>query len=156
MRGLNNRHGFTLIEVVVTIIVSSILAVLLMQVMKGHSYRSYWPLIKTSQDLALRRIMENITADYRGLLISDLQPLVTLQNRINAGGNPPNGYWSGQTYAASIQIVQNSCLDDIHRDDILPAGEIRVGNSNCKHPDDTLLKVTLAYDGEALTALFSR
>jgi len=156
MRELKNHHGFTLIEVVVTIIVSAILAVLLMQVMKGHTYRSYWPLIKMDQDLALRRIMENITADYRSLLISDLHPLVTLQNRINAGGTPPDGYWSGQTYTSSIQIVQNSCLDDIHRDDMSPAGEIRVGNANCKHPDDTLLKVTLAYDGEALTALFSR
>ncbi len=155
-RELNNHQGFTLIEVVVAIIVSAILAVMLMQVMKGHAYRSYWPLMKMDQDLALRRIMENITADYRGLLISDLRPLVTLQARINAGGTPPGGYWSGQTYTSSIQIVHNNCLDDIHRDDGSPAGEIRAGNGNCKHPDDTLLKVTLAYDGEAMTALFSR
>jgi len=126
-----------------------------MQVMKGHSYRSYWPLKKLDQDLILRQIVENITADYRGLLISDLQPLITLQNKITNGGNPPGGYWSGQTYASSIQIVENSCLDDIHKDDTPPAGEVRAGNSDCL-PQDTLLKVTLAYDGESLTMLFSR
>jgi len=103
----------------------------------------------------LRQIVENITADYRGLLISDLQPLITLQNKITNGGNPPGGYWSGQTYASSIQIVENSCLDDIHKDDTPPAGEVRAGNSDCL-PQDTLLKVTLAYDGESLTMLFSR
>ncbi len=155
MRGLKNHQGFTLIEVVVTIIVSAILAVLLMQVMKGTSYRSYWPLEKMEQDLILRQIMENVTADYRSLLISDLQPLVTLQDKISNGGNPPDGYWSGQTYTPSIQIVHNGCLDDIHKDGTPPAGEVRAGNSDCL-PQDTLLKVTLAYDGETLTTLFSR
>jgi len=154
-RGLKDQQGFTLIEVIVTIIVSAILAVLLMQVMKGHSYRSYWPLEKLDQDLILRQIMENVTADYRSLLISDLQPLVALQNKIKNGGNPPDGYWSGQTYTSSIQIIHNDCLDDIRKDDMPPTGEIRAGNSGCL-PQDTILKVTLAYDGEALTTLFSR
>ncbi len=149
---LKGHRGFTLIEVVVTIIVSAILAVLLMQVMRGHNYRSYWPLVKIDQDLALRQIMENITADHRSLLITDPQPLIALQGKITTGG-----YWSGQTYSSSIQIVDNRCLDDIRKDNALPSGEYRdpIKTDSCQH-EDTLLKVTLAFDGEALTALFSR
>ena len=150
MAKLKGQAGFTLIEVVATIIVSAILAVLLMQVMTGSNYRSYWPLVKIDQDLVLRQIMENITADYRSLLITEQTPLVRLQEKIANGD-----YWSAQSFASSIQIVQNSCLDDIHKDDILPKGEIRAGNSDCL-PQDMFLKATLAYDGEALTALFTR
>jgi prepilin-type N-terminal cleavage/methylation domain-containing protein len=156
MYHFKNHSGFTLIEVIVTIIVSSILAVLLMQVMKGHSDRSWWPLMKTSEGLALREVIENISADYRSLLISDPTPLVTLQTRIDGGAAGPNGYWFDKPYSTAIQILENRCLDEINKDDDPSPGEIRFGGTGCSHPADTLLKVTLAYDTQSLTAVFSR
>ena len=148
MAQLHNHRGFTLVEVIVTIIVSSILAVLLMQVMKGHISRSIWPLEKMDEGLALHDVMDQITADYRRLLISDLQPIVALQAKIDAGG-APGGYWSGQPHAASMQVVDNYCLD------LNKSGESNA-HQNCVHPTDHLLKVTLSNGTQSMTALFSR
>jgi prepilin-type N-terminal cleavage/methylation domain-containing protein len=142
---MNRQHkgqmGFTLLEVMVTILISSILAVLLMQVMRGHITRSIWPLEKIDEALALHAIMDQITADYRNLLMTDQQPLVTLQDRINA-----EGYWSEPL---QVSIVDNYCLD------LDKSGEVRT-NDNCVHPVDTLLKVTIEYGPQSLTSLFSR
>lgn len=154
MRRSNNSYGFTLIEVIVTIVVSAIFAVMLMQFMQGHSWRSYQPLIKMDEGLILRQTMEQISADYRNLLISNPQPLVTLQNRIRNGAIPPNGYWSGQSYTAAINVINNYCLE-LNEDGMAPAGEFNI-QSNCNHPADTLLKVTISYDQQSLTALFAR
>ena len=154
MHPLKQCRGFTLIEVIVTIVVSAVLAVMLMQMMQGHTWRSYWPITKLDQGLIIREAMEQISADYRNLLISDAQPLVTLQNRIQNGANPPNGYWFGQPYSAAIAVVDNYCFD-MNRDDEVPPGEHNI-HSTCSHPEDTLLKVTLSYDNQSLTAIFAR
>ncbi len=148
IRQVDNHQGFTLIEVIVTIIVSSILAVLLTQVMKGHISRSIWPLEKMDEGLALHDVMDRITADYRRLLISDQQPLVALQNQINAGG-APGGYWFGLPYATSMQIVDSYCFD------LDQTGESNA-HQDCIHPADTLLKITLSNGAQSMTALFSR
>ena len=148
-RHLKSQSGFTLIEVIVTIVVSAILAVLLIQVMQGHNERSLWPLQKTNEGLFLDQVMENISADYRAFLLTQANPLETLRSQI-AGGS----YWpSGST----IQIVENRCLADIRKDDDASPGEDHLGGDACTTaPNDRLLKVTLAYDGQSLTALFAR
>ncbi|MEJ2155584.1 MAG: type II secretion system protein [Desulfobacteraceae bacterium] len=152
----NDHRGFTLVEVIVTIIISAILAVLLMQIMKGHSWRSRWPMIKLEQGFALREVMEKISADHRRLIISDPTPLVTLQNRIANGGNPPNGYWSGQTYSAKLSVDDNYCLD-LNPDSAPSPGEQNI-QQICDHQpgQDLILKVTISYEGQSLTTLFTR
>ena len=142
------QSGFTLVEVIVTIIISSILAVLLVQVMRGHITRSIWPMMQMEERLALQRIMDRVTADYRNLLISDSQPLVTLQSQINSG-SAPGGYWHGSPFATGIQILANDCLD------LDSSGESNL-HRPCAHPVDTLLKVTLKHEKQQLTALFAR
>jgi len=151
-----DQSGFTLIEVIVTIIVSAILAVMLAQIMRGHSWRSFWPMVKLDQGLALREVMEKISADHRHLIISDPTPLVTLQSRINNGGTPPNGYWSGQPYAADISVDDNYCLE-LDSDSAPTPGE-RTIQQICRHlpGQDFILKVTLSYEEQSLTALFTR
>ena len=149
----NNHSGFTLIEVIVTLIVSSILAVLLIQVMQGHNERSLWPVVKTKEGLFLDQVMENISADYRALLLSETSPIMELQRRIN--NNATDGrYWSS---VWPIQIVDNKCLADIHKDnDVSPGEENQPGGDACNASNDRLLKVTLSYNGQSLTALFAR
>ena len=125
----------------------AILAVLLIQVMQGHNERSWWPLVKIDEGLSLDDVMEKVSADYRALLLSDETPLASLQGRINGGD-----YWSG----IAIHIVENRCLADIHKDDDASPGEDHSAGDACTAPNDRLLKVTLAYDGQSLTALFAR
>jgi hypothetical protein len=91
--------------------------------------------------LALHGIMDQISADYRNLLMTDQQPLVTLQNRITA-----EAYWSE---LPQVAIVDNYCLD------LDKSGENRT-NDNCVHPNDTMLKVTIAHGPQSLTSLFTR
>lgn len=148
MQRLKKKHGFTLIEILVTIIVSAILAVMLMQIMQGHARRSFWPLTKLIQGLALQEVMERISADHRSLVISAEEPLVELQKRISNGD-----YWNGQSYSSDISVDDNDCLN-LNKDSTIPAGEDNV-HRPCD-PVDTLLKVTISYDGQSLTALFAR
>lgn len=153
---LDDHRGFTLVEVIVTIIVSAILAVMLMQIMRGHSWRSHWPMIKLDQGLALREVMEKISADHRSLLISNPTPLVTLQNRINNGGNAPDGYWYGQPYSSGLSVDDNYCLE-LDPDAAPSPGEKNI-QATCHHlaDQDLILKVSISYDGQSLTALFTR
>lgn len=150
MRRLGNSKGFTLLEVLVTIIVSAILAVLLMQFMSGHAWRSYWPLVKLNQGFELQGAMEKISADYRSLLINDLQPLVTLQGNIGRGD-----YFSG----LPINVEESYCFDDLNSDDAASPGEQDASVTGiCRHVpnEDLILKVTISYDGQSITALFTR
>lgn len=156
MLKLDGNNGFTLLEVIVTIIVSAILAVLLTQMMKGSSWRSRWPMIKLNQGLALREVMEIISADHRRLIISDPTPLVTLQSKITNGGNPPNGYWAGQPYGAALSVDENYCLE-LDSDSSPSPGEQNIKQVCGQLPgQDLILKVTISYDGQSLTALFTR
>lgn len=154
----NKDHsGFTLIEVIVTIVVSAILAVMLAQIMRGHSWRSHWPIVKLDQGLALREVMEKVSADHRHLIISDPTPLVTLQSRVENGGAPPDGYWAGQPYASDILVDDNYCLE-LESDSAPSPGEKRSPYLTCRHlsGQDLILKVTISYEDQSLTALFTR
>ncbi len=141
-----NSRGFTLLEILLTFIMTSILAVVLMQVVNGHTGRSYWPLQVFDQRLALQEAMEDISADYRRLLMTDATPLVSLQNNINSGS-----YWPNTT---PIQVDACYCLDLVEnaQDDW---GETNPHNA-CTHPADTILKVTISHNNQSLTTLFTR
>lgn len=145
---LRVADGFTLIEILVTIIISAILAVVLTQVMSGQSQRSYRPIQVTEETLLLKQAMENITADHARLLRYDPTPLMTLQRRLkNEGGS---GYWEGDV---SIQVVENYCFS-LGEDGGPAPGES--GAAAICGPEDTLLKLTLSLENQSLTALFTR
>lgn len=152
----NENSGFTLVEVIVTIIVAAILAVMLAQIMRGHTWRSRWPMVKLDQGLALQEVMEKISADHRRLIISDPTPLVTLQDRINNGGNPPEGYWFGHPYGEALMVDDSYCLELDPNSAAIP-GEKNL-QPTCRHlpGQDLILKVTISHEGQSLTALFTR
>jgi prepilin-type N-terminal cleavage/methylation domain-containing protein len=137
----NDQHGFTLIEIVATIVVSAVLAVVIVQIVGGYTYRSYRPLQVINENLALQEVMDNISADYRNLLMTSATPLMTLQQTIN-----------GDTYfntPVPVEPAFNQCIEidpDTHSETGL-------------EPDDcNILKVTLRIQGtqHRLTALFTR
>lgn len=144
---MRNNGGFTLIEIIVTIIISAVLAVILAQVMSNRTWRSYEPLQYMNRGLALREVMEDITSDHRALLQSDPSPLQTLQSNIEAGA-----YWATKPFGDSIQTSSNYCLN-LEQDGHIDAGESDKASCNV---GDTILKVTLAYGPQTLTALFTQ
>lgn len=141
------QRGFTLLEILVTIIVASIIAVLLLQVMGGHSWRSFQPLQAFNRSMALQETMAKIASHYRDLLISDNTPLVTLQSNIENGD-----YWSGQSYAGDMQ-TETFC---INFNEDAPRTWSDTKTSDTCSSSDTILRVTLRYNDQSLTTLFTR
>lgn len=141
------RRGFTLLEILVTIIIASIIAVLLMQFMGGHSWRSFRPLQAFYRSMALQETMSNIASHYRDLLISDETPLVTLQSKIDNGD-----YWSEQSYASEME-TETFCID-FNED--APRTWSDTKTSDTCSSSDTILRVTLTYNDQSLTTLFTR
>ena len=141
------QRGFTLLEILLTIIIASIIAVLLMQFLGGHSWRSFKPLQAFNRSLALQETMSNISSHYRDLLISDNTPLVTLQRNIEDGD-----YWSGQSYASDMQ-TETFC---INFNEEAPRTWRDTKTSDTCSSSDTILRVTLTYNDQSLTTLFTR
>jgi len=142
-------QGFTLLEILVTIIISAILAVILVQVMSNQPGRSFRVVDAYNDSLALKTAMENITADYRQLIQTNPTPLIRLQDNLN-GRNEFVGYWD----PAKPVSTTNYCLDLTQ-----PANEPPGLEESNQHDDctmtDTILKVKLQLNGQNLVALFT-
>ncbi|WP_054031452.1 type II secretion system protein [Desulfatitalea tepidiphila] len=151
---IRNQRGFTLLEIIVTIIISAVLATILAEVMSGQTWRSYQPVQVIEENLALRAVMDNVTSDYRASLKArseDATRLITLQDRIRTSGY----YWDASdpyTNGVSLEAKATCIAFDTNNNEDPTAAE-----ENCDLAD-TLLKVTLSVAGtqHQLTALFSR
>lgn len=145
--------GFTLIEVIIAITVSAVLAVILVQFFSLHTARSWQPIQNLNQGLSLQGAMDKISSDYRNLLVTEPQPLVRLQQKIVNGSD--SNYWHAST---NIQVVVNECIEFVGG-----AGTWTESTTNatCQHTSnagtsDTLLKVTLSLGDQTLTSIFAR
>jgi prepilin-type N-terminal cleavage/methylation domain-containing protein len=139
---VDHQSGFTLVEIIVTLIVGSILGVLLMQVMGTSIERSTRPLVNEQQELGLAQIMENMTADYKGLLLNDATPLATFNDRVRDGNveGTSDPYYGAYTATLKFLTFTNGVEDGVA----------------CSGSDCRVLKVTLTRSGQSLTALFTR
>ena len=133
-----DNNGFTLIEVIVTIIISAIASVLLMQFMGGNMERSLAPLLRVDDSYRLTAAMENITAHYKRLLLTDATPLDTLDSDIRNGNVVSNTPYFGEYDATTPRYVEFS-------------GGVEASCSvNCR-----ILRVDLQQGEHRLTALFT-
>ena len=131
-----NQKGFTLVEIIITILVASILGLIFVQFMGTSMTGSVEPVIRVQNTLTIQGVMEKITADYK----QDATPLDTLKTQI---GDKDDVVEDG-TYG-SYKVVYN---DYITFDS--SGNEVAGG--------DRILKVTIAdVNGEQrLTALFTK
>ncbi len=127
IKGRMGQKGVTLLEVIVTLVVSSIFAIMVMQYMGSSMLRSADPLIMAQDSASLTATMEKITADYKWLHTDDnLTVLANLKTRIedgiyNTGGttvvneyvkfvyvDPPNGegYYEEEPDTVDLQILK--------------------------------------------------
>jgi prepilin-type N-terminal cleavage/methylation domain-containing protein len=146
---MHGRKGFTLIEIIVGIVVSAILAVLLSQIVGAMTTRSYWAVQRIDEKLVLQEAMNNICADHRNLLITDTNPLITLQGRIAAGY-----YWTAPFSTRALQTATNQCIEFNAGTEVSDPDLVYKACNGA----DTILKVTLQVQGggQRLTALFTR
>jgi len=131
----SDSSGFTLIEIIVTLTVTAILSVMLVQFMGTSLSRSAEPLRSTQEGMALQSIFENMNADYKQLLLTGDTPLATFKTRVETAG------FYG-TYA--LPDCKYVLFDGNHLE--VP----------CNTPDCRILKVTISIGDHALTSLFTR
>jgi len=140
-----SQRGFTLIEIIVTIVVAAALSVMFLQVMSTNLTGSVEPLMGVKDSLSLGQVVEKITVDYNKLIMEDTTPLATLKSRIGDQGDEViNGAYGTYTVTFNDYIIFN----DNNGDGIYEEGPD--GGSGGYE----LLKVTVSIGTQALTSLF--
>jgi prepilin-type N-terminal cleavage/methylation domain-containing protein len=105
--------GFTLIEVIVTLIIASILAAMMVSFMGTTMAGSVQPLVRVQQTNTAGQVMENITTDYNKLTSDDSDngtsiALSTLQTRVQAGATDNSYYGAFYTIGHNDFVTLNS------------------------------------------------
>jgi len=139
---LTKNQGFTLLEVVITLIVGSILGAILVQFMGTSMKNSFEPVIMVQDGCGVYEIMEKMNADYKmRLLTSTVNPLDEFKTVVENGWNIANTPYFGSYTVVTKYITFN------------------IGNVENAAPDPSsdprVLKVIITHGGQSLTALFT-
>lgn len=141
---MKDGRGFTLLEVIISLIMASILGVMLVSFMGSTVVQSANPVLLVQNGAYLNQIMENMGADYKYLANTSpsMTFLPTLSSNIGAEG-------TSQTYYADpshpYTVVDNHRIS-------FPSG-----NPVTEQTDSAgkTLKVTIKYRTLSVTALFT-
>ena len=126
-----HQSGFTIIEIIVTLIVASILGTTLVQFMGSNLSASAENVSLVQEGLQLHEVMENITRDYRDWIQTSPDDLISVfAAAVNAA------------YADSIVAAETGIIDV----DPVPAND----------DDIEILRVTIADGSQTMMALFTR
>ncbi|MDI9570434.1 MAG: prepilin-type N-terminal cleavage/methylation domain-containing protein [Pseudomonadota bacterium] len=137
-RQKSDNRGFTLLEIIITLIIAAIVGSMLIPYIGTNLTRSSMVVVSVQQQQQLVQVMENITADYKRLQIADASPLSTLVSRVGpAGSNQDNSY-------GKYSVVVNRRIS------------FTTGNPATEQEDANgkMQKITISYQGQNLTALF--
>lgn len=135
-----DKHGFTILEVVVTFIVASILGAIFLQLMGTSMQQSYQPIQMVQQGFSVNEIMEKMNAQYRKrLLTSTVNPLDDFKTDVENGNVISNDPYFGD-YTYQTQYIMFSGGNEVA--DI--------------SPDPRILKVTITHGDQRLSAIFTR
>lgn len=130
--------GFTLIEVVITLVVVSVLITMVYTFFGSSFTNSAAPITRMGDSLKLQTVIENITADYLASA-KTIAALATLKTSTGAEGSVQNNNYGQYT------VVDNHYIKFVSNAEALTSGADPLN----------LLKVTLKYSsGETLTALY--
>ena len=140
----NKQSGFTLIEIILTLVIAAVVGAGLVQYLGSSLTKSSVPIQRLRQAYDLQQVMENITADYREN-VRDKFDLATLKGDIGDKTPPTNP--KNNDYGKYI-VVENKFVK------FTP----QIGDVPDTDPDKKkkLLMVTIKKgSGEILTTLFS-
>ena len=134
-RSLYRRAGFTLVEVILTVIIVAVLATMLYSYFGSAITGSSVPVKRLQTAMAAQAAMENVTSDY----MANSSDLAGLKGRIGTEGSAINAVY-GQGTVIDNHFITWSAGADV---------KVTSGVSNC-------LKVTVKDTiGEVLTQIYS-
>lgn len=137
-----NKEGFTLIEVIVTLVVAAILAAFLVQFLGSNLTGSAISVVRAQNHYELIKIVEKINVDYSNLMkAGDTNALVTLRSHIQAGNLAGNTPYFGR-YTEVTKFINFD-----------PSTKIE---QSAETPGSNTLKVTITRDDQTITTLFTK
>lgn len=136
---LSGPEGFSLIEVIITLIIAALFTTVFVQYMGSSLRKSAEPVVSVQRSLGLLQIMESMTADYKRLMVESSDPLAAFKSRVENGNDPNQTPYYGAYSAATGYILFS---DGMETPDTTGA--------------DRILKVTVTSNEASLTALFTR
>lgn len=138
----DRARGFTLIEVIISLVLVAILGTMLVTFMGSSLTESAQIVNRVDKTYKLDTVMENITTDYKKLVATVSSPLSTIRTNIGNVGTTYNN-----TYGA-YKVIYNDYI------------VITCSGKSCGEGTggSSLLKVTIADTGNAqkITALFAQ
>lgn len=133
---IRTDKGFTLIEVITSLVIISIFGIIFVSFFQTQIAGSTKSVIDVQQGFALEEVMEKIKADYEFLLNSDATPLITLQANI-VDPSSPYGVYTAVTKFIEFDASENEAV------------------AACT-VDCTNLKITITIGDQTLTTVFSQ
>lgn len=143
---IGTQKGFTLLEVIVTLVVAAILGTILVSFMGQSLTGSVQPLIRVQNANTLGQVLENVTADYAKLNSDDVDngttvALSTLKTHIQNGNVSTNTpYFGVYTIAFNDYVSFTNRIQD-------------TTDTTGSH---RILKVSIQQGDQVLTTLFTR
>jgi prepilin-type N-terminal cleavage/methylation domain-containing protein len=137
----NNHAGFTILEVVVTLIVASILGGILMEFMGHNVQKSYEPVYMAQNSLAVNEIVEKMNSDYKRQLLVSPTPLQDFRTDVINGNISTNDPYFGD-YSVTTDWIRFNASTGIEEAD--------------PSPDPKVLKITVTHSNRVVTALFTK
>ena len=140
--GLKSKRlqaGFTLLEIVVTLIVASILGVILLEFMGTTVQKSYVPIQMTQNNMNVNQIMERMNADYKKRLLQSADPLVDFLADVENGNDD-----SSLPYYGDYSVETSWILFDSN------------GNQINSAADQRILRVKVSHNNRSVTSLFTK
>jgi len=141
------QGGFTLLEVIVTIVIAAIMGVFFVQFVGTSVIHSADPVLRVQNLSRTTHIMEYMTADYKRLAATQSNFLSIFKDYVGYGymTTKPTGY-EGYPYYGPYQVVHNDYIKFV---------------SGAEQPEtdpanQRVLKVTIRGGDQTVTALFTR
>ena len=137
---VGKNAGFTLLEVVITLIVASILGGILVEFMGQNVQQSHEPVYMAQHSLGVNEIIEKMNSDYKRQLLISPTPLQDFRTDVLNGHISSNDPYFGDYTVVTNWIRFNASTGDEEAD---------------ASPDPKILKITVTHNNRVVTALYT-
>jgi prepilin-type N-terminal cleavage/methylation domain-containing protein len=151
-RAYRGQGGFTLLEIIVTIVIAAIMGVFFVQFVATNVIHSTDPVRQVQNLSGATHIMEYMTKDYKWLASTQSNFLATFKDYV-AYGNGDSARYPGKPigypYYGQYDIVYNDYI-------IFGGSPLKEQPVTPFNPDYTTLKVSIRRGDQTVTALFTK